>query len=149
MKKIALFILFLSLFLLVGCSNTSNGSTPRKNEVMGNIQIMETNRFNVEQEEIQVPVDFDEEVLKKIEPIVTNQDAVDVGTNIIEALHKDGKLSEYTLASIIHSTEDNVWCFEYSIDQRDVDMDDLIDCGCLYAAIDGNEGTFIKAWLEE
>ena len=130
MKKIALFILFLSLFLLVGCSNTTNGSTPRKNDVMGNIQIMETNRLNVEQEEIQVPV-------------------VDVGTDIIEALHKDGKLSEYTLASIIHSTEDNVWRFEYSVDQRDVDMDDLIDCGCLYAVIDGNEGTFIKAWLEE
>lgn len=30
-----------------------------------------------------------------------------------------------------------------------MDVDDLIDCGCLYVAIDGAEGELIKAWLEE
>ena len=30
-----------------------------------------------------------------------------------------------------------------------VDVDNLIDCGGLYVAIDGNKGALIKAWLEE
>lgn len=137
------------LFLLVGCSNISNSNNPRENDIMEDISITEIARFNIEWDQIQFPIDFNEGVLKAIEPIGTNQNAVDIGTNIIEELHRDGKLSEYTLISITHSAEDNVWCFEYSIDQRNVDIDNLIDCGCLYAAIDGNKGELIKAWLEE
>lgn len=62
-------------------------------------------------------------------------------------------LQKYSIASnavsIVHSTEDNVWLFEYSIDQRNKNVENLIDCGCLYIAIDGNKGTLIKAWVEE
>ena len=53
------------------------------------------------------------------------------------------------MISIVHSTEDNVWRFEYSIDQRNKAIDHLVDCGCLYVAMDGKEGKVIKAWLEE
>ena len=79
----------------------------------------------------------------------STQIAIEVATTIIEKLHEKGKLSEYTLISIVHSTEDNVWRFEYSIDQRNKDIDHLVDCGCLYVAMDGKEGSVIKAWLEE
>lgn len=116
---------------------------------MEDIYITEIDRFNIEWDQIPFPIDFNEEVLQEIESIGTNKNAVEIGTNIIEEFHRDGKLSEYTLIAITHSTEDNVWCFEYSIDQRNKNIDNLIDCGCLYVAIDGNNGTLIKAWLEE
>lgn len=90
-----------------------------------------------------------EDILKEIKPIETNQIATEVATSIIEKLHEKGKFSEYTLISIVHSTEDNVWRFEYSIDQRNKAIDHLVDCGCLYVAMDGKEGRVIKAWLEE
>ncbi len=141
--------LILLLFLLVGCTNVSNSDDPRGNDIVEDVYITEIDRFDIEWDQIQFPMDFDEDLLKEIEPIGTNQKAVDIGTSIIEALHREGKLSEYTLISITHSTEDNVWCFEYSIDQRNVDVDNLMDGGCLHVAIDGTEGTLIKAWLEE
>ena len=147
MRKI-LPLIFL-LFLLFGCSNASNSNNPKEKDIMEDIYITEIEWCNVEWEQIQFPIDLNKDVLKGIEPIDTHQIAIDIGTNIIEELHKDGKLSEYTLISIIHSTEDNVWCFEYSIDQRNVNIDNLIDCGCLYIAIDGNKGSLIKAWLDE
>lgn len=87
--------------------------------------------------------------MKEIETIDTNRIALDIGTNIIDEFHRNGKLSGYTLISITHLIEDNVWRFEYSIDQRNADIDNLIGCGNLYVAIDGNKGTLIKAWLEE
>ena len=147
MRKIT-FLIFL-IFLLVGCSNISKSSIPNENDIMEDIYITEIDRFNIEWDQIPFSINLNEEVSQEIELISTNKNAVDIGTNIIEELHKDGKFSEYTLIAITHSTEDNVWCFEYAIDQRNKNIDSLIDCGSLYIAIDGNEGTLIKAWLEE
>ena len=147
MRKVTFLILF--IFLLVGCSNIPNSSISRENDIMEDIYITEIDRFNIEWNQIPFPIDFNEDALQKIKPIGTNKNAVDIGKNIIEEFHKDGKLSEYTLIAITHSTEDDVWCFEFSIDQRNKNIDNLIDCGCLYVAIDGNKGTLIKAWLEE
>ena len=147
MRKIWLLILL--LFLLVGCSNVSNNSKPKENGIMKDIYITEIERCGIEWDQIQFPIDLNGDVLKQIEPMETNQIAVEIAEIIIEELHREGKLSEYMLISITHSTEDNVWCFEYSIDQRNEDVDNLIDCGSLYVAIDGNKGALIKAWLEE
>ena len=168
-----LILLMLLVFLFVGCSNISNSnipsendnisnssipsendnisnsSIPSENDIMEDIRITEIDQFNIEWDQIPFSVDFNEEVLREIELIDTNKNAVKIGTNIIEEIHRDGKLSEYTLIAITHSTEDNVWCFEYSIDQRNNNIDNIIDCGCLYVAIDGNKGTLIKAWIEE
>lgn len=142
MKKIV--PLLLLLFLLVGCGRPLN-----KNEIAENVSITEIDRLAIAQEPIQCAVELKEEVLQKIEPIVTNQSAVAVGTHIIEALHSDGKLPAYTLASITHSTEDNAWCFEYAMDQRNRAADNLTDCGGFYVAVDGSKGTLLNAWLEE
>lgn len=146
MRRMLLLLLLLLLF--VGCSNGSNSNTQIEDNMEG-INITEIEHFNIEWNQIQFSIDFNEDVLKKIQPIDTNQKAVDIGTNIIEALHRDGNFSEYTLISITRATKDNVWCFEYSIDQRNANVENLIDCGCLYVAIDGNKGTLIKSWLEE
>lgn len=147
MKKICPLILL--LFLLAGCSNVSNNGKPKENDVMKDIRITETEKCDIEWNQIQFPIDLNEDVLKQIKPIETNQSAVEIAKNIIEELHSEGKLTDYILISITHSTEDNVWYFEYSIDQRNHDVNDLIDCGALYVAIDGNKGSLIKAWLDE
>lgn len=147
MKKICPLILL--LFLLAGCSNFSNNSIYKKNVNMKDIHITETKRCGIEWEKIQFPIDLNEDALKQIKPLKTNQGAAEVAKNIIEELHRAGKLSEYILTSITHSTEDDVWCFEYSINQQNEDVDNLIDGGSLYVAIDGNKGALIKAWIEE
>ena len=147
MRKIILMILF--LFWLVGCTNVSNRNNSMEKDIMEEIHITEIDRFNMEWDQVQFSINFSEMVLKEIEPIGTNDAALKIGTSIIEAIHKDGKLLEYTLISITHSTEDNMWCFEYSIDQQNIDIDNLIDCGSLYVVIDGNKGALVKAWLEE
>ncbi len=147
MKKICPLILL--LFLLAGCSNVSNNSKPKENDVMKDICITETEKCDIAWNQIQFPIDLNEDVLKQIKPTETNQSAVEIAKNIIEELHSEGKLTDYILSSVTHSTEDNVWCFEYSIDQRNHDVNDLIDCGALYVAIDGNKGSLIKAWLDE
>ena len=141
--------LIVILFMFSGCSDISKIYNPRGNEIMEDIYIGEIEKFNTEWDQVEFPVKFSEDVLKEIKPIGSNQDAVEIGTKIIEAHQREGKLPEYTLVAVIHSTEDNMWRFEYSIDRRNVDDDILILCGCLYTVIDGNKGTLIKAWVEE
>ena len=146
MKK--LFVIVLLLFL-VGCGNISNNDGINKDDFMSDVVITKIERCSVDWDQIQFSINLDENVLEEIKPIETNQTAIEVGTKIIEKLHEKGDFSEYVLLSIVYSTEDNVWQFEYSLDQRNVDNKELIDCGGLYVAIDGNKGTLIKAWLME
>ena len=147
MRKILPLMLFLLFF--VGCSNTANSNRLNENDIMKDIYFTETERCGVEWDQIQFTIDLDKEILEEIKPIETKQYAIEIAKTIIEGLHRKGKFSEYTLVSVIHSTEDNIWRFEYSIDQQDEDVDNLVDCGCLYVAIDGNKGELIKTWLEE
>ena len=149
MKKIL--VLMLLLLLLVGCSNVSNNNNPSKNDSMDNtdITIEETEWCDIDWDQIEFPIDLKIDALKEIKPIDTNQRAINIGTRIIEELHRKGKYPEFTLCTIVHSTKDNVWRFDYSIDQRNTDIDNLIECGVLYVAIDGNNGELIKAWITE
>ena len=142
-------VLMFSLFLLVGCSNVQYDNNLQDNDVMEDICITEIERYSIDWNQIQLPIDLNENVLNAIEPIDTNQKAVEIGTNIIEEIHRNGMLSEHTLISITHSIEDNIWCFEYSIDQRDVDVEDFVECGGTYLAVDGSRGVLMKAWAEE
>ena len=141
--------LMLFLLLLVGCNNIVKDNNPRGNDVVEDISITENERCSIDWEQIQFPFDLNKNAMKEIKTIRTNQIAAEIGMHIIEEIHRGGELPEYTLVSITHSIEDNVWCFEYSLDQRNADVDDLIECGCLYVAIDGNKGVLIKAWVEE
>ncbi len=141
--------MLLLALLLVGCGSASDGNDPQQTDLAGNIRITETEQYRIHENQIQFHIDLNDSALEVIKPINTNQAAIDVGTSIIEGLHRDGRLSEYTLLSATHSTEDNVWYFEYALDQRNTDIDHLIDGSCLYVAVDGNKGKFIQAWLEE
>ena len=147
MKRILSLMLLLIVF--TGCSNAQNSDRPNGDDIMGDVCITEIEWCGTEWEQIQFPIDLNEDVLEEIKPIETDRSAIEVAAAIIEKLHERREFSDYTLISVIHSTEDDVWRFEYSIDQRNMDADDLIDCGCLYVAIDGAEGELIKAWLEK
>ena len=150
MKRIILLIIF--ILSLVGCGNNSNITTREENDLMKDseeVHITEIDRFDVDWDKLEFNFKLEESVLKEIEPIDSKQAAIDVGTSIIEEIHRNGKLTDYVLLSITHSTEDNIWCFEYSIDQRNASPEELIECGGLYVAIEGNEGKLIKAWIEE
>ena len=149
MKKICSLILLLFLLLLVGCSNVLNNSKHSENDFMKDVYITEIDKCGIEWSQIQFTIELNGDVLKQTKPIETNQSAVEIAKNIIEELPREGELSEFILISITHSTEDIVWYFEYSIDQRNHYVNDLIDCGALYVAIDGNKGSLIKAWLDE
>ena len=150
MKNIAyLILLLLSLLWLVGCNIDSSTDNSTKNDILENVYIKEIDRIDTEFDTVQHLFDLSEDVLKEIVPIDTNQVALDIGKKIIEEIHAEGKLFEYTLVSIAHSKEDNLWRFEYSIDQQNSNVDNLIDCGCLYVVIDGNQGALIKSWIEE
>ena len=116
---------------------------------MSSVDIVEIDLCGVEWAEIEFPVELSEDVLKEIKPITTKESALDIAQFIIEQLHKEGRMLEDTLLAIVHSTEDNIWRFEYSIDQLNVDADKLIACGVFYVAIDGSKGELIAAWVEE
>ena len=98
----------------------------------------------------QFPVDISEYVVeftgKRIE---TQEEAVYMGERILELCHKDGRFLDEVLINVAYSKEENVWLFEYSIDQRDTPIDELIEYGSTYVAISGETGELLIAWVEE
>lgn len=135
---------------LVGCWRIPINEDHAEEELVKDIYITETERCYVEWDKIQYPVNLDTKVIQEeLKPVENDKIAIEIATTIIDTLHEKGKFREYTLISIIHSTEDDVWLFEYSINQKNTSVDDLVDCGCLYVAINGNDGELIKSWVEE
>lgn len=140
--------LVLSLFILAGCSDVSN-SKGLNEDARKDISVIETNSCGIDWQEILFPIDLSEDISEEIKPIKTEQIAIEIAESIIEKLHEEGKFLEYTLISLVHSTEDDIWRFDYSFDQQNRDDNDLVDCGCFSIAVDGTEGYLIKAWIEE
>ena len=150
MRKVVLIFTLLFLLSFDGCNNTSSNSDIEGSTAMQEINLTETEWCGINWDQIEFLVDLSEiEFIEETKSIETRKDAIEVATTLIEKCHEIGKFSSYTLLSITHSTKDNVWRFDYSIDQRNKDNENLVDCGCLYVAIDGNEGKLIKAWIEE
>ena len=145
MKRL-LITLILLLIPIIGINNTScnkDGSTEP-------LPFTEFDRFDIAWDELEFSFDLSENVLEKLRPIETLQDATEVGTAIVEQMLKNGEINpEFSLVTISHSTEDNIWCFGYSIDQRNTPADKLIDCYAVYVAIYGDTGEFLKAWPVE
>lgn len=113
------------------------------------VPVIEVDKYNKDYETVEFPVEFNGNILELIKPVRTGEEAKTVAIAIIEELHKQGRWIDYTLVSVLHSMEDNVWRFEYSLNQSDVPVDELVDCSCAYVVIDGNEGVIIAAWVVE
>ena len=148
-KKILSFTLSLVLLLfLTGCDILNHDIT-NEGDNMKTISVTTVSYFDAKSDDIQFYVELNEDILKDTKTIKTEHDAKIIAKSIIDQLHRDNRFLDYTLISIIHSIEDNIWCFEYSLDQIDTDPDELVDCGSLYVVIDGNKGELIQSWLEE
>lgn len=148
MKKI-IAILILLIFL-AGCNNISsdngeNGDKPMNKNNTPEINVTEIEKLDTDWNQVEFEVQIDESILEKINPINTEQYAIEVAEFILEEIQKQGKLSEYELVSVIHSNADNIWRFEYSINQDD----GLVECGAFYVVLSGEDGNLIKAWIEE
>ena len=143
-KKLMIFVLAFTT-LLIGCNADVN-----EENVMKDIAIVEMIQYDIDWNHIEFPIDLTNlEIFKKNCTIETDESAVKFATTMIDELHNSSKFLDYESVSIVHSLEDNIWVFEYSLDQKDKRSEDLIDSGGLYVAMDGNEGVLLKAWLEE
>ena len=172
MKKIFLTLLLVLVTLLVGCGNDINNppnieadppnveadppnveaDPPNDNcqmELVENIYFKEVERYDINWERIQFPIQLNENELKHIKPINDIEIAIEVGQNILKERQKNGRDTDYSLIFILHSIEDNVWRFDYTIDQRNTPVEELIFCGGLYVIIDGVKGELIVAWVDE
>lgn len=143
----------LTLFLLA-CGEISNRETQNSlstnGEINMEINFAELKWAGINWDEIEFPVDLNEfENSIEHEPILTKEEALKVGQSIIESCWKSNKFLDYSLLTVVHSTEDNIWRFDYSIDQRDKTNSTFLLCGGFYVAIDGSNGEVIKAWVEE
>jgi len=146
------FVVF--LFMWCGCVNAEynafiNQSGKAGEESSMDISFTEIERFYKEWDQVEFPVQLSEDVIKGLKPIDTSQTALNTGVFIINRLHDVGKYPAFSLTSILHSSSDNIWVFEYSINQSNKAPMELIDCGCLYVVLNGNNGELIKAWIEE
>ncbi len=168
MKKIILVLAIVTLFTIVfcGCGNNTDSPTdvnttkevitsekieePTESDYKNRtVPVFEVDKYNIDYERIEFPIEFEDDVLELIKPVKTDEEAKSVAIDILEERHKQGGWLDDTLVGVLHSTEDNVWRFEYSLDQSDVPVDELVECSCAYVVIDGNSGELIAAWAEE
>ncbi len=143
MKKLFFcIILSFAVFYLSGCSYDLN---VKMNNSMPNIEIQETEKYDIDWDQLEFPVDLNLDFLHTIKPLKTNDDAKNIAYTLLEKCHEEGMPTTYKfLTGIVHSTSDNIWVFQYT-----TDMDIWVESETFHVAIDGNECTLIKAWVEE
>lgn len=90
----------------------------------------------------------DEDVLEVIHPIGTKETAIEVARAILGKYHEKGKIPEETLDSVKYSSKNNLWCFSYYEPEPD-EVDTIMLGGGWCIVVDGNKGSFVKAWIEE
>lgn len=84
----------------------------------------------------------DEDVLEVIRPIETKETAIEVAETILAKSQENGKYADSVLSSISYSSETNMWRFLYM-------LSDGSDGGDWVIVVDGNKGSFVKAWAGE
>ena len=112
------------------------------------VSILEVELAGINWEKIEFPISIDAEKIENYiseECINMEQSALTVGEYIIELWHEQGKLPAYSLHQIVHSTQDDIWRFDYLAGRKNP----LDDYGGVYVAINGSTGKIIKAWIEE
>ena len=149
------------LLFFVGCGNAGNtdalvsvvdfkdGIIERgviSREVIDGIPIVEVEwRNDVPWQEGDLFFTPDEDVLKVIHPIRTKAAAIDVAKAILEKRQEKGKCLDDALHFISYSSRTNLWCFVYALP----DGSDFMDGDDWVIVVDGNKGSFVKAWAGE
>lgn len=133
-----------------GCLGTENNGEKVDDAVMNEVQFVEIEKCGIDWEQIEFSIDLSTmDVCIEEKPIETKNDALIIGESIIDKCHENNMFIDYTLLSIVFSIHDDIWRFDYSIDQRYKHTDELEDCGNLYVAVHGSDGKLIKAWIDE
>ena len=148
MKILLIYIVSIVLFLS-GCC-VENNTSKSEEQIMQDIYITEIDHYDIYSDIIEFPIDSNKyEAFDELYPISTNESAQKLATDIIEKLHRDNKFSDYSLVGIVHATQNNTWRFEYSPNSLGTVTENLIECGGLNVAIDGNTGILIYVSIEE
>lgn len=150
MRKFFLIMVILISVGLTGCVNVHNENSSNIYNEDVEVNFVEMDYYEIDFDKIEFPVNLSEMSFSKSETsIYTKQDAFEKGNSIIEELHSKGKNINKVLLSIVHSKQNNMWCFYYSIDQRNKSEEERIAYDALYVVVDGNSGKIIMAWAEE
>ena len=140
MKKI-IFLLIILCLLVTGCENK-----------MKQPEFTEIEWAGIDWEQIEISIDTTEmEFDIDGRTIVSKEDAIEIGEIILEKFHEKNKFKTYVLLAVVHSTKDNIWRFEYAVDERDknVEVENIIFGDVGYVAVNGDNCEIIKAWIEE
>ena len=133
--------------------NSSSSETERSNMKWETVKypvFLEIDRAGIDWASIEFPVDSKEIVIPDgVSCIITKVDAITIGEAIIQNFWRNDTFTDYILVSVVHSTEDNIWRFDYSVDQRKETDGTYLLCGGLSVAIEGNNCSVVKAWVEE
>ena len=84
-----------------------------------------------------------------MQPIASEEEAREMGQEMLEAFWEKGRFPDFALWGIIHFTKINVWRFEYSNTIMDTDEAMGRLGSVLYVAIDGSTGDIVQIWIEE
>lgn len=82
------------------------------------------------------------EFLDDMEPIITNEEAVEIGKSF-----KETNFSTMELCAVVHYTQDNIWWFQYGTEASDP-WDSIVG-GCVDVVLDGNTCEILAAWPGE
>lgn len=159
-----LLVIVIFALLLMGCTRqVTNRSLNDPTEQMENITIqvekentdmseiscVSTDFCGIQWENIEFPVNLEKLGVDNKNFIISNQEsAIEIGQTLIDEIKQNEKMENYVLLAIVHSTQDNIWRFEYA-ENCSNNVDELIDGSVFNIAINGTVGNVIMAWLEE
>ena len=151
MRKIFLILIVLSVMISFnGCFDAENEEEKMGDAVMKEVKFIEIEQCGIDWKQIEFSIDLSTmDFWTEAKSVETRQDALMIGKTLIEKCHENNMFINYTLLSIVYSRQDDIWRFDYSIDQRHKTIEEREDCGNLYVAVQGSNGKLIKAWIEE
>ena len=84
-----------------------------------------------------------------MQPIASEEEAREMGQEMLEAFWEKGKFPDFVLYGIVHFKKDDIWRFDYSVDDSELAEGAMLLCSVLYVAIDGSTGDIVQIWIEE
>ncbi len=149
--KMKYIIIILLSILSVICMFSCAKETDRTGFLRKNVKVNNIVEYDIESETIEFEVDLDKEEYSSLigGRIISDSDAFDAAIAILNHRQENGKLSDYELVSITHSTDNDLWKFEYSKNHIDTPDIDKVDGGSYFVVVEGSQGQLIKSWIEE
>ncbi len=79
--------------------------------------------------------------------VITNsEEAKALAFNILDQLNINNMFINYTVHTIIHYKNIDMWCFEYG-DIQDIETES--ECGGLHILLNGGNGSLVLSWIDE